>query len=170
MRYYSLVYWSEVHVSQGSVATYARCGWIFNNRFTENVPRNLPVKKMCVNRLRFDRIMATSLWPYFVGPPCTCRPSCKIRPILAYAAHATKLMVTGTTNRSNGAYGRPTCSKQPRRVDRRKCGQQARPSTSFVDNTIDLLWRNFFSKTGVSGKVPEETIGLFIFGDSWISL
>ena len=32
-------------------------------------------------------------------------------------------------------------SKQPRRVDRRRCRRQARPSTSFVDNTIDLLWK-----------------------------
>jgi len=42
-------------------------------------------------------------------------------------------------------YGRPKCSKQPRRVERRRRGQQARPSTSSVDNTIDLLWRNFQS-------------------------
>jgi len=41
-------------------------------------------------------------------------------------------------------YGWPTCSKQPRRVDRRSRGQGP-PSTSFVDNTIDLLWRNFVS-------------------------
>ena len=38
---------------------------------------------------------------------------------------------------------------QPRRVDRRKCGQQARPSTSFVDNfvdnTIDISSKNFLS-------------------------
>jgi len=27
------------------------------------------VKKI-VNRLRFDRIMAVSLWPHFFGPPC----------------------------------------------------------------------------------------------------
>ena len=40
-------------------------------------------------------------------------------------------------------YSRPTCSKQPRRVERRGCGQQTRPSTSFVDNTIDLPWQNF---------------------------
>ena len=34
---------------------------------------------------------------------------------------------------------------QPRRADRRRCGQQPRPSTSFVDNTIDLPRRNFLS-------------------------
>ena len=41
--------------------------------------------------------------------------------------------------------GRRVCSKQPRRVDRRRCRQQARPSTSFVENTIELLRRNFLS-------------------------
>jgi len=52
--------------------------WVFehcpppeiNNRFTENLPRNLPVKKNLANRLRFDRIVAMSLWPHFFGPPC----------------------------------------------------------------------------------------------------
>jgi len=34
---------------------------------------------------------------------------------------------------------RRTCMRvQPRRVDCRNCGQQARPSTTFADNTIDL--------------------------------
>ena len=48
---------------------------------------------------------------------------------------------------------RPVC------VDRRECGQQARPSTSFVDNTIDLPWRNFsFPEFGTKfqRKVPLE--------------
>jgi len=27
------------------MATYARCGWIFSNKFTANLPGNLPVKK-----------------------------------------------------------------------------------------------------------------------------
>jgi len=49
------------------VATYARCGGILNNDFTADLPRNLPVKKS-ENRLRFDRIMAMSLWPHFFGP------------------------------------------------------------------------------------------------------
>jgi len=36
---------ADVNVSQGSVATYARCGGMFNNYLTENVPGNLPLKK-----------------------------------------------------------------------------------------------------------------------------
>jgi len=35
---------ADVNVSQGSVATYARCSGIFNIRLTTNLPRNLPVK------------------------------------------------------------------------------------------------------------------------------
>jgi len=46
-----------------------------------------------------------------------------------------------------------TCSKQPRHVDRRRCGQQARPSTSFVDDLIDLPWQNFW----VRDKVPQKS-------------
>jgi len=33
-------------VSQGSVATYARCGGSFNTHLTTNLPRNLPVKNV----------------------------------------------------------------------------------------------------------------------------
>ena len=36
---------ADIDVSQGSVATYARCDGIFNMHLTANLPRNLPVKK-----------------------------------------------------------------------------------------------------------------------------
>ena len=36
---------ADIDVSQGSVATYARCYGIFNMHLTANLPRNLPVKK-----------------------------------------------------------------------------------------------------------------------------
>jgi len=55
---------ADVNVAQGNVATYARCGGIFNMDLTANLPRNLPIKKF-VNRLRFDRIMVMTLWPRF---------------------------------------------------------------------------------------------------------
>ena len=67
-----MVYFVDINVSQGSVATYARCGGIFDIHLTANLPRNLPVKKFC-NRLRFDRVMVVSLWPRFFDPPCTLR-------------------------------------------------------------------------------------------------
>ena len=37
---------ADINVSQGSVATYARCGGIFDVHLTANLPRNLPVKKI----------------------------------------------------------------------------------------------------------------------------
>ena len=36
---------AEINVSQGSAATYARCGKIFDIHLTANLPGNLPVKK-----------------------------------------------------------------------------------------------------------------------------
>ena len=57
---------ADINVSQGSVATNARCGGIFDVHLTANLPGNMLVK----NRLRFDRIMVMSLWPRFFGPPC----------------------------------------------------------------------------------------------------
>ena len=62
---------ADVIVSQGSVATYARCGGIFNVHLTAKLLRNLPVKKN-VNRLGFDRFFCghESVAPFF-GPPCS---------------------------------------------------------------------------------------------------
>jgi len=36
---------ADINVSEGSVATYARCGGIFDIYLNANLPRNLPVKK-----------------------------------------------------------------------------------------------------------------------------
>ena len=57
---------SDNNVSQGSVATYARGGEIFNNQFTANLPRNFLVKNV-INWLRFHGIMAMTLWPHIFG-------------------------------------------------------------------------------------------------------
>ena len=35
---------ADINVLLGSVATHARCGGIFDNRLTANLPANLPVK------------------------------------------------------------------------------------------------------------------------------
>ena len=35
---------ADINVSQGSVATYARCGGIFIIHLTTNLPKNFPVK------------------------------------------------------------------------------------------------------------------------------
>jgi len=60
---------ADINVSQGSVATHARCGGMFIMHLSENSPRNFSVKKSFVNRLRFDRIMVMSLWPRFLAHP-----------------------------------------------------------------------------------------------------
>jgi len=36
---------SDINISQGNVATYAKSGEIFNNHLNANLPRNLPMKK-----------------------------------------------------------------------------------------------------------------------------
>ena len=38
---------ADNNASQGSVATCARSGWIFNMHLTANLPRKLPVKNFC---------------------------------------------------------------------------------------------------------------------------
>ena len=65
--------------AQGSVATYARCGGIFNISLTANLQRNLQVKTF-LNRLRFDRSMVISLWPRSFGPPCIPRDGTGVGP------------------------------------------------------------------------------------------
>jgi len=36
---------SDIHISQGSVATYLRCGGIFKYEFVANLPVSQPVKE-----------------------------------------------------------------------------------------------------------------------------
>ena len=40
---------ADTNVSQGSVATYARCGGIFDAHLAANFPMNLPVKKILIS-------------------------------------------------------------------------------------------------------------------------
>jgi len=49
---------------------------------------------------------------------------------------------------------------QLQRVERRRYDPQARPSTSFVDNTIELPWRNF----------PSQMSGGFFLGGGQMSV
>ena len=41
-----MTYFADSNVSQGSVATYARCGGIFDIHLTTNLPSNFPVTKV----------------------------------------------------------------------------------------------------------------------------
>jgi len=49
---------ADINVSQGTVATHARCGGIFNTHLTANLLGNLPVTFF--NRLRSDRSIVMS--------------------------------------------------------------------------------------------------------------
>jgi len=55
---------ADINVSQGSVATYARCGGIFWYPLTANLPRNLQVKKF-LKSVRIWQNYGQSLWPHF---------------------------------------------------------------------------------------------------------
>jgi len=59
---------ADINVSQGSVATYARCGRIFNTRLTANLPRNLPVQKFCKSVKIWQNYGHESVAPFLAHP------------------------------------------------------------------------------------------------------
>jgi len=59
---------ADINVSQGSVATQARCGGTFGIHLTA-IYQGIFQWKTFFNRLRFDRIMGMSLWLRPFGPP-----------------------------------------------------------------------------------------------------
>ena len=58
---------ADINVSQGSVATYTRCGEVRWYPFICKFTKKSSSEKKCVNRLRFDRIMVMSRWPSFLA-------------------------------------------------------------------------------------------------------
>ena len=56
------------------MATYARCGWMFNNHFTSNLLKNLWVKKIWKS-IKIWQNCGHEFAYRFLGPPCTMRPS-----------------------------------------------------------------------------------------------
>ena len=62
---------ADVNVSQGSVATYARCGKIFNIKFNYKFTRQSPRENFYKIRLDF-----TELWPQICGPTFLAHPVC----------------------------------------------------------------------------------------------
>ena len=89
----------DINVSQGNVATYARCGGIFNIHSTANLLRNFTEKKF-INRLRFDRNMVISLWRRFFGPHCIDKSFMQEVPGAESAMHYC--LVAVVFNRING--------------------------------------------------------------------
>ena len=60
-----MAFFADINVSQGSVATHARCGGIFNIRLTVNLPRNLPVKKILKSVKIWQSCGHESVAPFF---------------------------------------------------------------------------------------------------------
>ena len=60
---------ADINVLQGSVATYARSGGIFDIRLTANLRRNLPVKKCFKPDTNWQNYGHESVAPVF-GPSC----------------------------------------------------------------------------------------------------
>jgi len=57
---------SDITISQGSVATRLRCGGIFSYHFTANIsPRLYTSERIIENRLRFNKVTAMSLVVHF---------------------------------------------------------------------------------------------------------
>ena len=58
-----------INVSQGSVATYARCGGIFDIQLTTNLPRNRSVTKFLKLVKNWQNYGYESVAPFFCSPP-----------------------------------------------------------------------------------------------------
>jgi len=63
-----MVSFTDMNVSQDSVATYARCGGIFNVRLTKNFPKNLPVKTMFKSVKNLQNYGHESVAPFLAHP------------------------------------------------------------------------------------------------------
>jgi len=75
--------------------------------FTANFPRNLPVE-IGENQLRFDRIVAMSLWPHFFGPPCRLIEidsgvGVKYKTLLSLTTQSSHLSLTPSSSSSHRA-------------------------------------------------------------------
>ena len=64
---------SDINVSQGSVATFVRCGGVFNTDFIANLLASQWVKE-CEDLLASGEVTDKSVVIHFFGPPCILRP------------------------------------------------------------------------------------------------
>jgi len=62
-------FFADINVSQGSVATYARYGEIFNTHLNANLLRNLPVKKILKLVKIRQKCCHESVAPLFLAHP-----------------------------------------------------------------------------------------------------
>jgi len=67
----SVACFADINVSQGSVATYVRCGGIFDSHLTANLLRNLPVKTICKSVKIWQNYDHESVAPFLAHPVCS---------------------------------------------------------------------------------------------------
>ena len=111
---------SDINVSQGNVATYARSGGILITIYCKFTQEPSGEKKL-ENWLKFDRILAVDLWPHFFGPPCTylvsvCAPvqfttcvDCIFYLLFAIHSFPSKVQLLNVIQLFS-ARGKPSCS------------------------------------------------------------
>jgi len=63
---------ADINVSQDSVATYARCGKIFNVHLTANLPRNLPAKTISKSVKIWQNYGHDSVTRFLARPVYSC--------------------------------------------------------------------------------------------------
>jgi len=59
---------ADINASQGSVATYARCGGVLNVHLTANLPRNLSVKTIFKSVKIWQNYGHECVAPFFAHP------------------------------------------------------------------------------------------------------
>ena len=72
MRWISLInkLFSDIKISQGSVATRLKCDGIFNERCIANFLEIITVKEFFFKSAIFDEVMCRAFGVHFFGPPC----------------------------------------------------------------------------------------------------
>jgi len=112
-----------------SVATCARCGGILITALLQ-IYRRIFQWKNVENRLRFDRIVATSLWSHLFGAPCMLTRS---RQEASGDAHATTTRSSSIMQRSPGLPAAPASATSITRVTdyRQRAAQAPRDDASW---------------------------------------
>jgi len=72
MRWISLInkLFSDINISQGSVATHLRCGGIFNECCNCKFSGDYNSERIFLNLPIFDEVVCRAFEVHFFGPPC----------------------------------------------------------------------------------------------------
>jgi len=82
MYFRMMPFFSDIHISQGSVATCLRRGEIFKHQFVANLLLCPQVKIFFENQIIVGEVMAKSLVSYFFDSRCSARHCCRLTGVL----------------------------------------------------------------------------------------